>query len=90
MMQDWIASLVVETHGLVWTFIELGIPFKRAALAVADQVTNASVISKDCRIVSEKVTSMSQIVTCFNAAKHKRMTVMMMAGKIVLLKTMHN
>jgi hypothetical protein len=53
---------------------------------------NASVISMDCRIVSLgglEITQESHIVTCFNAANHKRMT-MMRAGRIVLFKMKHN
>ncbi len=51
MMQDWIASLILEVYTLGGIFTDFVIPFKRAALPAADQVTNASVISKDCRIV---------------------------------------
>jgi hypothetical protein len=86
MMQDWIASLILEIGALDLIFIIIVMNFKRAVLPVADQVINASVISKDCRIVSMGlILTWSQVVTCFNAANHKRMT-MMMAGRIVLFK----
>ena len=52
MMQDWIASLGsgMETETpLERIFIIDVMKFKRAALPVANQVTDASVISKDCR-----------------------------------------
>ena len=71
-------------------FIIIVMQFKRAALPVANQVINASVISKDCRIVSMgSIFSGSQTVTCFNAANHKWMT-MMRAGRIVLFKMMRS
>jgi hypothetical protein len=87
MMHDWIALLLgLDMLGLGLLFIIVVMKFKRAALPVADQVINASVISKDCRIVSMGlILTWSQVVTCFNAANHKRMT-MMMAGRIVLFK----
>ena len=86
MMQDWIASLVLEIGTLDLIFIGVAKKFKRAALPVVDRVINASVISMDCRIVSLgglEITLESRTVTCFNAANHKRMT-MMMAGRFVL------
>jgi uncharacterized protein (DUF1786 family) len=65
--------------------------FKRAALPVADQVTNASVISKDCQIVSLGLifTAGSRVVICFNAANHKQ-AIMMREGRIVFFKMWHN
>jgi hypothetical protein len=89
MMQGWIVSLVLEIGALDGNFIMLVISFKRAALPVAN---TACVISMDCRIVSMgglEITQESHIVTCFNAANHKRMT-MMRAGRIVLFKMKHN
>jgi hypothetical protein len=87
MLKGWSALLLgLEISPLGWLFFFFVMKFKRAALPVANQVTNASVISKDCRIVWVLIfTTGSQIVTCFNAANHKQVT-MMMAGSIVLFK----
>jgi hypothetical protein len=41
----------LEMYTLEKNLIIIVIPFKTAALLVANQVTNASVISMDCRIV---------------------------------------
>ena len=92
MMLDWIASLVLEVGTLDGFSIVLVIPFKRAVLPVASQVTNASVIFKDCRIASMGFiicSTVSRVVTCFNAANHKQIT-MMIAGRIVLFKMRQN
>ena len=88
-MQDWIALLLsLDMEALDQVFILIVIPFKRAAFPVADQVINASVISKDCRIVWVLIfTTGSRVVTCFNAAAHKQR---MVAGRIVLFKMRHN
>ena len=93
-MLDWIALLVLEISTLGGIFIVLVMNFKRAALLVADQVTNASVISKDCRnvwvwLLTSLLGIGSQVVTCFDAANHKRVTAMR-AGMIVLFKMRHN
>ena len=89
-MQGWIALLLgLDIGPLGIIFIIIVRPFKRVVLPVADQVTNASVISMDCRIVLVmSITAKSQVVTCFNAANHKRM--IMMAGMIVLFKMRFN
>jgi hypothetical protein len=91
MMQDWNALLLVSgLLGLDIIFIVLAMKFKRAVLPVAGQETNVSVISKDCRIVWVLIISKkSLVVTCFNAANHKQV-MMMMAGRIALFKMRHN
>jgi len=97
MMQDWIALLLgleVNGLGISLIFIIIEIPFKTAALPVADQVTNASVISKDWRIVWVWVMRISigigsRVATCLNAANHKQVT-MIWEGRIALFKMRHN
>jgi len=96
-MQDWIALLLVSgLMGLDRILLGIVMKFKRAVLPAADQATNAGVISKDCRIVSMGLevhgmepipSSLSRVVTCFNAANHKHW---MRAGRIVLFKMRHN
>ena len=88
-MQDWIALLLVLKVGtLDLIFIVILISFMRAVLPVANQLINASVISKDCRIVSMGlIFTRSQVVTCFNAVNHKHW---MRVGRIVLFKMRHN